>query len=283
MNIPLYLLLNIILVSENIRQSILIQPIDYGEFTTDSPITKNILDNITQVFPYLYQSTDYEGFQGVIISYNSYDGQTISSNKMGEILSYPCFSDFSTLDRSISHYDISLNVYINNIKINLFTNLCQNRSKIEIFEILAKTSEKVLKSSELLKDYVVGKVFVTVNKIRLVSDIIDKIILNEDLDKDDIYEIDNIFWNNFMDDNKNRVVKHIQFDNPIHKGVLLTLLEGEINQIMSPFYPIQNHVDYEDVKRIAQKSEKDIIEILIRTSHKKYNRNISLCTTIFGI
>ena len=41
---------------------------------------------------------------------------------------------------------------------------------------------------------------------------INKIILNKDLDKD---EIDNIFWNNFIDDNNiNKVVKHIQFDNP---------------------------------------------------------------------
>jgi hypothetical protein len=247
----------------------LIQPFDYGEFTIDSPITKNILENITKIFPHLYQSINYVVYQGIIVSYNNYDGQTISLDKMGEILGYPCFDGFSTLDRSISHYDISLNVYINNIKINLFTNISQYKND-ELFKDITENSEKVLKSSELLKDHVVGKVFVTVKKIPVVQDMINKIILNEDLDKDEIDEIDNIFWNNFMDDNENRVVEHIQFDNPIHKGILLTLLQEEINQIMSPFYPIQNHVDYEDVKRIAQKSEKDIIEILIRTSHKKY-------------
>jgi hypothetical protein len=197
---------------------------------------------------------------------------------MGEILSYPCFDEFSTLDRNISYYVISLNVYINNIKVEFFTNVCQNTSKIDQFEILAKDSEKVFRSSELLKDYVVGNVLVTFNKIHVVQDMINKIILNKDLDKDEIDQIDNIFWNNFMDNDINKVVKHIQFDNPIHKGILLTLLENEINQIMSPFYPIQNYVEYEDVQKIAQKSEIDIIDILIRTTNTIYNKNFRYCS-----
>jgi len=277
MYISIYLLLNLILVTENIRKSMLLQPINYGEFTSDSPITKNISDNISQLFPYLYQTKNYQNFQGIIISHDSYDGLSISSNKMGEILSYPCFDGFSTLNRNISYYLISLNVYINNIKIEFFTNVCQNTSKLNAFEILAKDSEKVFKSSELLKDYIVGNVFVTVNKIHVVQEMINKIILNKELDKDEIDEIDNIFWNNFMDNDINKVVKHIQFDNPIHKGILLTLLENEMNQVMSPFYPIQNYVEYEDVQKISQKSEKDIIDILIRTSNKKYNKNIRYC------
>jgi hypothetical protein len=52
--------LNSILVNENIRPAMLIQPADYGEATGNDPETKSIVNEIKTYFPDLKPSENYE-------------------------------------------------------------------------------------------------------------------------------------------------------------------------------------------------------------------------------
>lgn len=103
-------ILNAILVKEGVRPAMLIQPADYGEATGTDKKTSSIVNAIIKLFPNLVSSDDYQDYQGTIISKQSYDGTDISLNRMGEILGYPCFSDFETLNREEPLFKLDLKV-----------------------------------------------------------------------------------------------------------------------------------------------------------------------------
>jgi len=259
MNIPIDILLNLILVSERVRPSMLVQSIDYGETELEAPKTKNILDNITIYFPHLYQSKNYNEFQGVIISYDNYDGQTLSEDEIGKILGYPYFNGYSSIDRTTIYYSIIVYCDINGYDIQLLENISNNKNK-KIFKDFVKKAEKVLKIK--VKDFIdinVGKLSIKVIKIPTVKSIINKIILNKKLRNDEINEIKIILLFNFsnFDIENDNVFGHIQFDNIIHKNILLKILEKFNNNRMIPF-------EKYDI------CEEDLINILIRTS-KNYD------------
>ena len=76
-----YILINLILVTENIRPAFLLQYIDYGEIKKEHTFTNSILLLVKKYFPTLIQSKHYHHNQGVIISKISYDSR---KNKNGE-------------------------------------------------------------------------------------------------------------------------------------------------------------------------------------------------------
>ena len=80
-------LLNCILVMEDIRPSLMVQPIDYKEVNGKDPKTSKILSKIKELFPELIHSEEYEMYQGVLISKTSYDGRKdIDVHEMGKLL-----------------------------------------------------------------------------------------------------------------------------------------------------------------------------------------------------
>jgi len=57
-----------------------------------------------------------------------------------------------------------------------------------------------------------------------------------------------------------------QYNNPIHKGILLNLLVIQKNNILSPFFPLQYYPQQQkEVEQITNILEKQIIEILEKT------------------
>ena len=91
------ILINCILVDNDIRPSMLIQPQDYGEATGSDINTKLILTEIKQIFPQLIHSENYKVYQGILISKKSYDDRDIDLQNMGRILGYPCYADLIIL------------------------------------------------------------------------------------------------------------------------------------------------------------------------------------------
>ena len=88
-------ILNCILVNENVRPAMLVQPADYKEANHEGPKMKYIIEGIQKMFPYLIVSSQYENYQGVIISKMNYNGKKdISLVEMGKLLGYPCYQDF---------------------------------------------------------------------------------------------------------------------------------------------------------------------------------------------
>jgi len=137
--INLVSLLNAILVNENIRPAMLVQPADNDESTGEDPKTKSILNAIKTEFPELLQSGNYKAYQGIIISKVDYNGKTdISLEDMGQILGYPCYTDFNTINPDDTSFSITVYAYIKNgEKIPLLANICKDETKKDIFKQFA--------------------------------------------------------------------------------------------------------------------------------------------------
>jgi len=266
--------LNIIFVLENIRLAFLIQPVDYGETSENDPKTLYILKCIHDNFPNLILSYNYQHYQGIIISKNNYNGLfDIDNIKIGQILGYPCYLDFDNLDRNNETYMINMVVKLHNgQEIVIFTNICKNLNNLHIFDEMAELAKKLLinntKYIELLEGNNIINVYSDYRKNVSNKSIIYKLLSNVKIDDDDLMVISNIFYNNDYDDIIiSKIMKTLQFDNQVHIGILLSVIINHENDILSPFYPLQQFPPERiEVKTISKKLSNDLLYIL-ESSH----------------
>jgi hypothetical protein len=273
--------LNSILVNENVRPAMLVQPANYNEATGKDTKTKSIIEAITKHFPTLLFSEDYQTYQGVIISKTNYNGQEISLERMGEILGYPCYKDFNTIDPT--HISYSINVYVkqknSNETIELFSNICKDETNIEKFKTFAEKAKIALNKKEyhdILNGIEIDKVDVEIEKIIPTQAIINKLINNIQLQQDELNKVQNILFNfGFSMELQLYFLEKFQYTNPIHKGILLSLLTNEVNNTLSPFTPLQNYPEEKtQVYKIIEAWEKELINILERTiQHEPLHQN----------
>jgi hypothetical protein len=262
-------LINIILVVENIRPAFLIQPIDYGETSHNDPKTRYILRCIKYNFPNLIHSFQYENYQGIIISKSNYNGvYDIDNTKIGQILGYPSYLEFDNLDRNNETYSITVMVKLNDgNEIDIFSNVCKDLTYLNMFEKIAQKSKEVLiNNTEYIKllDNKVIDVYIKYRTIVSHQSIINKLLSNGKIETDDIWLISNIFYNNDYDDNIIvKIMNTLQYDNPIHKGILLNILINDKNDILSPFYPLYKYPnEKKHIKIISKNLSDDLLSIL---------------------
>ena len=265
---PIDVILNCILVNENIRPAMLVQPQDYDEETGEDSKTKSILQEIKIIFPELIQSENYETYQGIIVSKTDYNGQTISLNDMGKVLGYPCYQDFEDLDRNKTTYGIHINIiFKSGEKIQLLANICKDETKNNIFNDLAAKAKNAFKNPKyeyLLKGFEVENVEVTIKSIIPIQELINNLIKNKTMNKQemDVFK-DHLENSGFTD---SLVNYDFQLYNQIHQGIILTLLSKYKNDILSPFYPLQGyHGKLEEVDEITKNLETDLLNILNET------------------
>ena len=269
-----------VLVDENVRPAMLIQPANSGERTHNDPITKNILKSIRRHFPHFIFSDDYEKYQGVIISKTkSYNDVRISTNKMGSILGYPCHRDYGDvgLDDVVTYSMYIVVRQKNGIEADLITNVCKDLSHKKEYEELARKTGTVLKKKKYAKllgdsveDFDLDRVYVKVDKIIPTQSLITNLIEGKPLDKDEMDKLINIFYNFSLDDDfETSFFDLYQQDNPVHRGVLLTMLAHERYDIMSPFFPLQQYpgIDTQVEEKTAEWGH-EIIRILFHTRNK---------------
>lgn len=240
--IVLDVLLNCILVDQNIRPAMMIQPADYGEATGDDPKTKRILASVQQRFPHLKQSSHYEGYQGIIISHENFDGKVISQREMGRILGYPCYEDYYLGSEDIE-YDQSLCVNLPGHPTKcLMNNVCKNNRHQSFMEQMAKKAQQVLQrypGFEAIHVFVKTQVYVQITML------IDKLLLRTiELNLDDKVSLLNDISNIGSVHNKpimTRLESAIQYDNPLHQGILVAILLNVKYNPCGIFYPMQLH------------------------------------------
>jgi hypothetical protein len=264
--------LNSILVNENVRPSMLVQPADYNEATGKDPRTKSIIEAIKTQFPELQFSEDYKTNQGVIISKKNYNGRKdISLERMGEILGYPCYQDFNNIDPETVSYSINIYVKQKNSKITqLFANICKDDTNIEKFKSFANKAKIALDKEDykdILDGFEIDTVDVEIKKIVPTQLIIRHLIENKTLEQDEIDKIQNILFNfGFSMELQFYFLDNFQYANPIHKGILLDLLVKEKNDTLSPFYPLHNYTAQQnEIDEITKAWEKDTLYILEKT------------------
>ena len=62
-----------------------------------------------------------------------------------------------------------------------------------------------------------------------------------------------------------RIKREIQYNNPLHQGILLNVLLCHNNDVLSPFYPLQFHKEHAEVNVIMDQQIANLIAILHRT------------------
>jgi hypothetical protein len=267
-------ILNAILVNEGVRSAMLIQPADYSERTGKDKKTSSFVSKIKKLLPALQSSDTYDIYQGTIISKRSYDGKVISLGKMGEILGYPCYADFETLNRDEPLFNVKLVVSYDNKELQLFNNICKDKkaatASFTALSTKAFTALTNVKYKSILDEVnitQIDRVFVDIETIIPTQHIINKLIGKKKIVSEEIDVIRNVFYN--MGFTERLSGYEFQFNNPIHIGVLLDVLVKEKYDLLSPFYPLQNYPKQSgEVDRITIVLENAMIDILDKTKTK---------------
>ena len=266
--IGLYNLINLILVKERIRPAFLLQPQDKGNENIDE-----IINIIKIYFPELIHSTDYSIYQGIIISYEDFNGEIISLSKMGKILGYPCYKDYEKIDYiNDDSYtaDIIVNMESGN-NISIINNKCLNESNKPTFQKIANMIKVILQKEEYVK--MLGDMVINVNvifeDIYSINIVINKLIDNKKLNERDIDMINEILYNLGFEDNI-EMERNIQYNNPIHRGIILGLLIYSNNDLLKPFYPIQSYPnEYPEVIKEIEDWKEELTETIKNTKSIK--------------
>lgn len=240
MDIPNTLLLNSILVDAEVRPAMLVQPIDVGENSALDKTTKKYLANIKHHFPDLKYSDDYTWYQGIIISkHNDYTSAVnIGSEEMGNILGYPCSSDFMTIINNECDpyspdldniYNVEIVVDTADDTIQLFGNRCIGNSKLYQYMDIAEKAQaafKLDKYVDIVSDMGISAVRVVSNQSISVNAILSKMIRQETLPREYYDEIVNYMWN--LNDTcrwSEYIIDNIyESTNGIHNGMLMMIL-----------------------------------------------------------
>jgi len=266
-------ILNAILVNEGVRSAMLVQPQDYKERIGTDPITLSIVNKIKRLFPEIVSSDKYETYQGTIISKKSYDGKIISLGNMGKILGYPCYNDYETLNREEPLHDLQLVVSYNDneLPLPLFNNVCKSKDKktVDTFNSLstkayrALTNEKYKGVLDGIRIHKINRVYVTIEDIIPMQHIINKMMTTKKLSDDEINALIEALYNSGF---SNLLDYEFQYDNPIHKGILVGLLLHRKYDRLSPFYPIQRYPkQQENVEQITIQLENGLLDVLEKT------------------
>lgn len=269
-------LINVILVKEKVRPAFLLQPIDYKETKGTDPITSLKLKNIHNLFPELIFSENYTPYQGVLISYDNFDGTYISRSDMGKILGYPCYLD--TFDNDKDDYSIHVIAILknskycfNNIRSFIFSNRCGDKTKEieEEFESFANKAFNTLKQYKDILTLEIDKVIVNYDLWVSNKNLINKITNKENLEKHYKDKVINVLYNfGFSNNFLIYFEKNFQYDNQIHIGILLSLLLNSENDLLGVIIPVQNNLTKEKCEmldNIILRWEKDLTKVIDKT------------------
>jgi len=268
-------ILSLILVNENIRPAFLFQSNSINELS--------ILVEIKKQFTELTHSNDYTTYQGTIISRKNYNGQqNITTEEMGKILGYPCYKGFDSLDRSKTYYTIDIvATSTTGKKYYILTNVCPNKSNLFKFTKIAEKARWAFakeKYKPLIGNDEIKTVDVVVTEEIPTQYIINKLIQNKNLTKEEKDKVINILFNfGFSMILEIYFIDKFQYDNPVHRGILLSLLLREINDNLTPFFPLQNYPEQDvKVEEITQKFEEELIKVLKKTANQRLLRRTTV-------
>ena len=116
------------------------------------------------------------------------------------------------------------------------------------------------KANTILKDTNLGNIIVIETDTITITTLINKLLNNQLLNHQEKFEINNHIWNLGME----KLNKYsFDYSNPIHKGIVLTLLSYCDNTTLSPFYPLQKYPkEFAEVDKITSKWEAEMLRIL---------------------
>ena len=253
-------LINALLVQNDIRPAFLLQSINFGEYTIEKrEMTNKILDDLKEKFPDLLQT---ECEQGIILSKKQFLGENITGERLGEIIGYPSYKEFKYITE---HPDEQYTIFELHVKnknkyktIQLLANCCKQENvdrDRKIFENMASCANTLFSNKNIE-----SRIVVVEEESIPIKSIINKLLNNEILNIKEKFEVNNYIWNLGME----KLNEYLfDFSNPIHKGIVLTLLSYCDNTPISAFYPLQNYPnEMNEVDKITAKWENEMLRIL---------------------
>jgi len=263
--------LSLILVNENIRPAFLFQPrIKNNKETNDT-----IIEKMKEEFPELHYSDKYQNYQGVIISKKNFNhGKNISNEQMGKILGYPCYKGFSSLDMSKPIYIAEVKIVSNVGDFTVLLNTCANKSKIGAFQKFAERVKAAVTKEKYMHLMSLYGISMEIDTVKVVftkevtpQSILDKLIRGADLNEEDKKQILQIIFNiGFSIEFQLFYEDNYQYDNPVHRGIMITMLLNFINNVLEPFIPLFQYPEQDKkVGLILQALETQLMESIKKT------------------
>jgi len=257
----------LILVNEEIIPNFLF---DYK--TIPKKRKDKILDSMKQEFPDLFYDK-VNNYDGIKVSKKKYINRKNVTKKETSKSSSLC-TEILSEESEKNRYLVELIVVTNMGHYIILTHICKNKSKIEAYKKIAKKAKTALNEYkyEYLLDFYgykldIEDIKVVVEKELNDEDIVDKLVKNIELtttEKDKVLNVIfnygfNVEFNIFFSEN-------FQYENPIHRGILITFLLMNINDRLSPFLPLFNYPKQDDeISKITEKLEKHLTDAISKT------------------
>jgi hypothetical protein len=248
--------LNAFLVHTGVRPAMLLQPADYNEAVSTDPVSAGKLAKIATAFPDLV----YSNISGeTLIAKRAYtEAEIPSSTAMGRFLGYPCADEFESLDHDGPRVGIEIVVVSRSgQRFQIVAYFCKDESKVPDAVHFATAAEAAFRSDPRLSA-IVDHVELTRRIDRGPTYYINRLLAKEPLSEEDKGELINHIWNLGLE---HAVRYAYDFENPIHRGILIGLLAFCKHDPSEPFFPLQDRPEYAAVMGITAKLDHELERI----------------------
>jgi len=272
--LSLDLIINCILVKTGVRNAFLIQPADYGEALSSDAKTSEILKYISRYFPELIQSNISGETLISKIAYRYADIKTDAD--MGKIIGYPCAEEYQNVlnrkdEQSFSiSIDVKLKPGYNTDNIQILVYRCRDLKTLKYSQRFAKDCEHVLKADPDI-GIIIDSVDAVDRSIVPIKFLINKLLRKEEITEEEDYEIKNHIWNLGFDDHPIAKYKY-DYNNSVHRGLLIGILTLCNNNPMEPFWPLQHRKEQKAVDKINIMWADDLLQAFTESNIKRGGR-----------
>jgi len=258
MSLPFDVLCNCVLVSTKARNAFLIQCVDYNEYTITEKRTGNIIETIKAMFPSLIFSVISP--DQIIISTKPYfHYNTLSSIEIGEIIDYPYSCDLNiTSNKCVIEILVDKIGSLDSFQIMGF--MCPNLSYLDKTEDLMNKFREVLIDHPFTKD-LFKSIYINTESIIEHDIIINKLCSNKKLTESEYNNMMNYVYNLGFEQLESHQLWDIS--NPVHRGMLISLLCYSKYDPLTPFFPLQrNPKEAAEVTKITEQLEQVLIDCI---------------------
>ena len=255
-------LINCILVMKDARSAWMIEPSNYGEATPFDPKTRSKIEAMRRAFPDLIFTHLPHLNNYVLVSKRAYH-DVISFAQVGHILGFPskCVDEYDSLDRSkesTASYSIVVTME-NGSEYEVIAFVC----RLEHTQDAANTARAELYFAALRDSILAPLIRDVRSNVRIYHPVryfIQKLVAHEPISAADDAEIMNYIYNMYAswDDT-------FQYTNPVHVGIVLSLLAQYEYTEISPFFPLQFRPEKASVDAITLNLTRLLSSILKNT------------------
>jgi len=244
--------MNCVLVQQDVRHAMLIQPADYSEAISSDPKTASKLKALKAAFPELIQST--VGGGETLISKKVYTIENVKDNAtMGKILGFPCADEY---EYTLTHPDeirVAIEIHVNlkpggnTETLQIIAYVCRTDAHYAGAKTFAQKAEAVLKADPVIGQ-IIDSVTATKTTIMPTKHLINELLHNKPLSETDQEEVVNKIWNLGIEGAN---TYDYDFTNPVHRGALIGLLTFYEYNPIEPFFPLQYHPENARIDEIS--------------------------------